>query len=233
MEMQQLSDIFSLFHNVESDILERFLSIANQEESESGEVIVDEESWGKAMYFVLSGWVKIESIYQDKNITVEIIGRGGFFGEEGIFSHNVNNVINSRVTTISNVELLVVSAQRFIQFLYQYTQIQNRLLGLTVSKVKEYQKYCQFYRQTMKVRLVTILISLAETYGEITEQGIKIYNFLCQDLADLAQLPPSECHEIMNKLEKKNLIEIDSKSNSIFLPNLKLLHHIIGKLGNS
>ena len=231
METQQLSDIFSLFHNINSDILERFLSIANQEKYESGEVIVDEESWGKAMYFVVSGWIKIENIYQEKNITLEIIGKGGFVGEEGILSNNT--IINSRVTTISNVDFLVVSAQRFIQFLYQYTPIQNRLLGLMVSRVKEYQTYCQFHRQAMKVRLATILISLAEKYGEIAEKGVKIYNFLCQDLADLAQLPPSECNEIMRKLERKKIIEIESQSNSLYLPNVKLLHHIIGKLGNN
>lgn len=230
METQQLSDIFSLFHNVNSDILERFLAIADQEKYESGEVIVDEESWGKAMYFVVSGWIKIENIDQEKNITLEIIGRGGFVGEEGILS---NETINSRVTAISHVELLIVSAQRFIQFLYQYPQIQNRLLGLTVSRVKEYQKYCQFHRQAMKVRLVTILINLAEKYGQMTEKGLTIYNFLRSDLADLAQLPASECNEIMHKLETKQLIEIESQSNTLYLPSLKLLHHIIGKLGNN
>ncbi len=230
METEQLSDIFSLFHNINTDILERLLSIANQEKYESEEVIVDEESWGKAIYFVISGWVKIESLYHETNITLEIIGKGGFFGEEGILS---NNVINSRVTTISNVELLTIPAQRFIQFLYQYTQIQNRLLILAVSKVTEYQKYCQFHRQPMKVRLVKILISLADKYGEITEKGTKIYNFLFKDLADLAQLSHSECRQIMNKLEKKNLIEIESQKNTLNLPNLKLLHHMIGKLGNN
>ena len=230
METQQLSDIFSLFHNVNSDILERFLAIADQEKYESGEVIVDEESWGKAMYFVVSGWIKIENIDQEKNITLEIIGRGGFVGEEGILS---NETINSRVTAISHVELLIVSAQRFIQFLYQYPQIQNRLLGLTVSRVKEYQKYCQFHRQAMKVRLATILINLAEKYGEVREEGIIIYNFAHKDLADLAQISSSECTQILKKLENKSLIKIEKKNNSLYIVNLKLLHHIIGKLGSN
>ena len=85
----------------------------------------------------------------------------------------------------------------------------------------------------MKVRLVTILINLAEKYGQMTEKGLTIYNFLRSDLADLAQLPASECNEIMHKLETKQLIEIESQSNTLYLPSLKLLHHIIGKLGNN
>jgi CRP-like cAMP-binding protein len=230
METQQLSDIFSLFHNIDLDILERFLSLASEEKYQSAQIIIDEESWGRAMYFIVSGWVKIETVSPERNITLEIIGKGGFFGEEGILS---NNTINSRVVSISPVELLTIPAQRFIQFLYQYTQIQNRLLGITVSKVQDYQKYCQFHRQAMKVRLATILINLAENYGEATEQGIKIYNLDHKDLADLAQLSSSECHQIMNKLEQKSLINIEKKSHSLYLLNLKLLHHIIGKLGNS
>ena len=230
METQQLSDIFSLFHNINSDILERFLSLANKEKYQSGEIIIDEESWGRAIFFVVSGWVKIENISSDSNITLEIIGKGGFFGEEGILS---TNSIHSRVMTISNVELLTVSAQRFLQFLYQYTQIQNRLLTLTVSKVKEYQTYCQFYRQAMKVRLATILINLAEKYGDVTEEGIRIYNLAHQDLADLAQLSASECAQMLKKLENKSLIKIEKKTESLYILNLKLLHHIIGKLGNN
>ena len=230
METQELSDIFSLFHNIDSDILERFLSLANQDKYKPGEIVIDQESWGRAMYLLVSGWVKIESVSPDSNITLEIIGKGGFFGEEGILS---NNTINSRVVSISHVELLTISAQRFIQFLYQYTQIQNRLLAITVIKVKEYQKYCQFHRQAMKVRLATILINLAEKYGQVTDQGIRIHNLEHEDLADLAQLSSSECTQIIKKLEHKSLIKIEKETDSLYLLNLKLLHHIIGKLGNN
>lgn len=230
METQHLSDTFSLFHNINTDILERFLSLANQEKYQSGEIIIDEENWGRAMFFVVSGWVKIENISSESKVTIEIIGKGGFFGEEGIL---MTNNINNQVIALSNVELLAVPAQRFLQFLYQYTQIQNRLLTITVRKVKEYQEYCQFYRQAMKVRLTNILINLAEKYGEVTEEGIKIYNFATQDLANLSQLSLSECSQMLTKLELKSLIKIEKKTESLYILNLKLLHHIIGKLGNN
>ena len=230
METQQLSDIFSLFHNIDDDILERLLSIVNEETYLSGEIIIDEESWGKAVYLIVSGWVKIETVNQEENITLEILGKGGFVGEEGILS---KGLINHRVTTISSVELLTITAQRFLQFLYQYTPIQNRLLTLTVNRVREYQTYCQLYRQTMKVRLVTVLITLANKYGQITEKGIRIYNFAPKDLANLAQLSPADSEQIMEKLANKNLIEVETETDSLYLPSLKSLHHIVGRLGIS
>jgi CRP/FNR family transcriptional regulator, cyclic AMP receptor protein len=228
METQQLSEHFSLFHKVNFDILERFLSLTNQEEYSLGDVIIDEENWGRAMYFIVSGWVKIETRTVENNFTMEIIGRGGFFGQEGILS---NQPANCRVVTLTAVKLLMIPAQRFLQFIYQYTSIQNRLLTITVAKVREYQKYCQFHRQAMKVRLAHILINLAEQYGEVTTQGMKIHNLPISDLADLAQLTPLDCEQILDKFTEKSLLIIDH--HHMYIPNLKPLNHIIGQLGNS
>lgn len=230
METQEFSDTFSLFHNLNTETLEWVLSMTDNESYSANEVIISEDDWGKAIYLIVSGWVKLENIYHhQESITVEVTGKGGLVGEAGILD-SVNT--NSRITCISDVELLSISAQRFLQILYRDTQIQNRLLKIMVKRVAEYQKYCQFHRQTPKVRLTTILISLADRYGKATEKGIKLFNFGRKDLADLAQLNLEELGYIVEKLETKGLLVIESETNSLFLPNIKQLHHIIGKLGN-
>ncbi len=229
METQEISDIFSLFHNLNTETLEWVVSMGDSDYYESGEVIIAEDDWGKAIYLIVSGWVKLENIYTEETVTVEIIGKGGCVGEAGILS-SLNG--NSRVVAISAVEVLTISAQRFLQILFRDSQIQNRFLKLMVSRVTEYQKYCQFHRQTGKVRLATVLISLADKYGEVTEKGIKLYDFFLQDLANLAQLSLEECGQIMSKLENKGLICIKSDTQSLYISNIKQLHHIIGKLGN-
>ena len=103
---------------------------------------------------------------------------------------------------ISEVEVLTISAQRFIQILFRDSQIQNRLLKATINRVIECQKDHQFHRQTAKVRLATVLISLVDKYGISSENGTKIYNFLLKDLADLALLTVNECTKIMAKFAK-------------------------------
>jgi CRP-like cAMP-binding protein len=229
METQELSELFSLFHNLSHETLEWLLPMTENEYYDSEQVIISEDNWGKSIYFIISGWLKVQNFYQDEVITVEIIGKGGFVGEAGILG-NLN--FKSNVVAISEVEVLTISAQRFIQILFRDSQIQNRLLRATINRVIEYQKYHQFYRQTGKVRLATILISLADKYGTSSEHGLKIYNFLFKDLADLAQLTVTECSKIMTKFEEKGLIIIDLKSNCLYLANIKQIHHIIGQLGN-
>lgn len=229
METQEISELFSLFHNLNTETIEWIVSMAQEDNYDSQEVIIAEDDWGKAVYFIVSGWVRLETIYSQETVTIEIIGKGGSIGESGILD-GVNN--NTRVVAMSKVEVLTVSAQRFIQILFRDSQIQNRFLKLMVSRVTEYQKYCQFYRQTGKVRLATILISLADKYGKLTEKGIQLYNFPPQNLADLAQLNIEECSQIIHKFKNKNLINLEANSQNLYLPNIKQLHHIIGKLGN-
>lgn len=229
METQEISELFSLFHNLNIETIEWVTSMAQEDNYDSEEVIIAEDDWGKAVYFIVSGWVRLETIHSQEVVTIEIIGKGGSIGESGILD-GVNN--NSRVVALSKVEVLTVSAQRFIQILFRDSQIQNRFLKLMVSRVAEYQKYCQFYRQTGKVRLATILISLADKYGILTEKGIQLHNFSPQNLADLAQLNIEECKQIIDKFKNKNLINIEANYQNLYLPNIKQLHHIIGKLGN-
>jgi CRP/FNR family transcriptional regulator, cyclic AMP receptor protein len=229
MDTQEISDLFPLFHNLNTETLEWILSMGESDNYESEEVIIAENDWGKAIYLIVSGWVKLENIYTEETLTAEIIGKGGCIGEAGILS-NISG--NSRVVAISDVEVFTISAQRFLQILFRDSQIQNRFLKLMVSRVTEYQKYCQFHRQTGKVRLATVLISLADKYGEVTEKGIKLYHFRSQDLADLAQLSLEEYDQIMNKLSDKGLMSIKPNSRTFYVSNIKQLHHIIGKLGN-
>ena len=150
-------------------------------------------------------------------------------GEVGIL-HQISSP--SSVVALSPVKIVTISAQRFIQTLFRDPQIQHRLLRLMVSRLLECQEHCRIYRQPAKVKMATVLISLADKYGEITEVGTEIYNVPLQDLADLAQLHLEECSSIMANLEKKGLIIIDPAYQTLCLTNLKQLNHIIGKLGN-
>ncbi len=229
METQELGELFSLFHNLSDETLEWLLPMTENEFYDSEQVIISEDGWGSAIYLIISGWIKVQNFYQDEVVTVEIIGRGGFVGEAGILG-NLN--FKSKVVAISEVEVLTISAQRFIQILFRDSQIQNRLLKATINRVIECQKDHQFHRQTAKVRLATVLISLVDKYGISSENGTKIYNFLLKDLADLALLTVNECTKIMAKFAEKGLVIIDLESNYLYIPNIKQIHHIIGKLGN-
>ncbi len=229
METQEFAEHFPLFHNLNNETVEWLLSLVEKEIYGIGETIIAQDDWGSGFHLIESGWVKVQHFYIGKPITIEIIGKGGFVGEVGILGQNN---FNSQVIAISNVQLLTISAQRFIQVLFRDAQIQNRLLKIMVNRVTEYQKSSRFHHQPTKVRLVTVLISLADKYGKVTENGTEIYSLDIQDLADLALLCVEECHQIIEKLEDKNLIKFNPNDECLILTNIKQLHHIIGQLGN-
>lgn len=39
-----------------------------------------EDAWGNAVYFIVSGWVKVRRISGDDSVALTILGRGDFFG---------------------------------------------------------------------------------------------------------------------------------------------------------
>jgi CRP-like cAMP-binding protein len=227
METEELSEIFSLFNNLNSKTLDYINSLTETEEYGKNEVILGEEDWGSAVYFIVSGWVKIQSNYQEQQLTTEIIGKGGFFGEIAIIEQLL---FPASVVSLSAVKLITISAQKFIQLLFCEPQIQHRLLKLTIRHLQSYQYFHLLAKHSPKVKIATVLMELADKYGIITEKGIEIYNISEQDLADLAQIQVEESSYILAKFQNKDLIEIDTKRQVLSLTNPKQINHILGKL---
>jgi CRP-like cAMP-binding protein len=227
MEIQELSEIFSLFSNLNSKTLEYIYSLIKTEEYEKNEVVISEDSWGGSVYFIVSGWVQIKSSYYQKKITTEIIGKGGFFGEIAILDQLR---FPASVITLSPVKFITISAQRFIQLLFCEPQIQYRLLKLTINRFQAAKNLYLLQKHSAKVKIATILMQIAYQYGNVTEYGTEIYNISAQDLADLVQIHPEESSYILAKFQNKDLIKIDVKRQILCLNNIKKLQHILGKL---
>ncbi|ELR99380.1 Crp/Fnr family transcriptional regulator [Gloeocapsa sp. PCC 73106] len=224
METRAFSELFPLFNTASPETLEWLLSIATEEEYAEKTTIVTEDSWGKAFFLIVSGWVKIQRQIDDHKITQEILGRGDFFGEVAILDDSPRG---TSVIAISHVELLTISAQRFIQTLLKEPQVQHKLLQSTVHRLHKLQN--RFYRrmQPPVSRLSKVLVSLAENYGQPTEQGIEIYQISEKDLADVAETTLAETINILENIQTKGLLIIDAEQQTICLTNPKQLIHLI------
>jgi CRP-like cAMP-binding protein len=223
MESQAFSELFPLFNNASLETLEWLLSIAVEEDYSSEQVILKEDAWGKAVYLIISGWVKIQRLHGDKEITTEILGRGDLFGEMAILEESPRS---TEVKAISEVTLLNIPAQRFIQILFKEPQVQHRLLQLMVQRVRQLEKRLQQKHYPSSVRLIKLLVYLAEKYGQPTEQGTEIYHIPESNLADLADLSVAEVKNVLEKLENKGLIEINPSLETLCLTNPKQLVHL-------
>jgi CRP-like cAMP-binding protein len=226
MDIQAASQIFPLFKSANPQNLSWLLSIATTEEHTKDDVILKVDEWGKAVYFIVSGWVKIQYLYSEKPITQAILSKGELFGEMAILDRSPEKLA---VVALTSVHLLSISAQRFIQALSKDNKLQQRLLQLTVRKLRKLSSYLQLQHQPPAVRIIKILVSLAENYGQSDDKGTLIYKIPEVDLADLSDLNVDEIKKIIDNLQSNGWLKIDYCGQTIWLSNLQQLTHLAGK----
>src|SRR5919199_6630286 len=185
MKTEAFSELFPLFKGANPETLGGLLSNAVKHEYPPGRAVVMEDSWGNAIYFVVSGWVKVRRLSNDRAVSMAILGRGAFFGEMAILDESPRS---NDVLALSPVRLLSVTAQRFIQTLFKDPQLHHRMLQLMVRRLRQTNLRFQRRHQPPAVKLVSTLVSLAESYGKPTPMGMQIFNIPNKDLADITDI---------------------------------------------
>ena len=227
MQTEAFSELFPLFSAANPETLEWLISTADQREYPANRAVLMEDAWGNAVYFLVSGWVKVRRLSGDSTVTLAILGRGDFFGEMAILDESPRS---TDVIALSPVKLLSVSAKRFIQTLFKDAQLHHRMLQLMVRRLRMTNFRFQLRNRPPAVKLANTLISLAQNYGQRTDRGIEIYSIPFQDLADVADINLAETTKIMQKLREKGWIKIDPDRQTMHLINLKPLTQLAGHL---
>lgn len=220
MEPQEISEIFSLFNPADPETLEWLLSVAEEKTYAAGDLLVAEDDWGKAVSLIVSGWVKIQYQFGDRGQALDILGKGDYFGVVAILDESLRS---TEAIALSEVHLLSISAQRFLQMLFKDPALQHRMLQLTVKKNRLFYRRLQLTHQSPIQKLIKTLSYFAEHYGITTEKGTEIFNINGQDLADLADISAENCQQILLKLQSKGWLELHGAE--MILTNLKQLHH--------
>ncbi len=223
-----LSELFPLFNAARPEVLEWLESVSEIEEYGSDEVIIAEDSWGKDVYFIVSGWIKIRYSIGEQQLSLEILSTGESFGALAVLEESLRY---TEAVSISDVKLVSLSAQRFLQLLYKDPQIQQRMLQLTIRRIRQLYRRLQWQHQPAKVRFVKTLLSLSDNYGTILDEGRAIYNLPPQDLADMASISLEETTTILEKLIAKGWLEIHPSESVLCITNPKQLHHFAKQLG--
>jgi len=227
MHTKAFSELFPLFNTANPETLEWLLSVGVEHEYPAGRAVLMEDAWGNAVYFIMSGWVKVRRLYGENAVTLAILGRGDFFGEMAILDESPRS---TDVVALSSVTLLSVSAQRFIQTLFKDPQLHHRMLQLMVRRLRQTNVRFQRRHQPPAIKLANTLVNLADNYGQVGEKGTEIYNIPYKDLADVTDISVEDTAKIMKKLDSKGWIKVDSQDQTLCLINLKQLTHLAGRL---
>ncbi len=227
MHTKAFSELFPLFNTANPETLEWLLSVGVEHEYPTGRAVLMEDAWGNAVYFIMSGWVKVRRLYGDNAVTLAILGRGDFFGEMAILDESPRS---TDVVALSSVKLLSVSAQRFIQTLFKDPQLHHRMLQLMVRRLRQTNVRFQRRHQPPAIKLANTLVNLAENYGQVGEKGTEIYNIPYKDLAEVTDISVEDTAKIMKKLESKGWTDVEPQDQKLCLINLKQLTHLAGRL---
>ncbi|MBK1986509.1 Crp/Fnr family transcriptional regulator [Sphaerospermopsis aphanizomenoides BCCUSP55] len=227
MQTEVFSDLFPLLSTANPQTLEWLLNVAVEHEYPSGRAVLMEDAWGNAVYFLISGWVKVRRTNGDNSVTIAILGRGDFFGEMAVLDESPRS---TDVIALSAVQLLTVSRERFIQILFKDPQLHHRMLQLMVRRVRQINIRLQMRSSPPAVKLAHTLVSLSDNYGQESNQGKEIFYIPFKDLAEVTEISLDETTKIMEKLHEKGWIKIDPAHNSIYILNHKQLENLANKI---
>lgn len=227
MQIKAFSELFSLFNTATPETLEWLLSVSVEHEYPAGRAVLMEDAWGNAVYFIASGWIKVRRLYGENAVTLAILGKGDFFGEMAILDESPRS---TDVVALSPVNLISISAQRFIQTLFKDPQLHHRMLQLMVRRLRMTNLRFQLHNQPPAVKLANTLVNLAESYGKSTPKGTEILNIPYKDLADVTDISVEDTAKIMHKLENKGWIKVEQQEQILCVINLKQLTHLAGQV---
>lgn len=103
------------------------------------------------------------------------------------------------------------------------------MLQLMVRRLRQTNVRIQRRNQPPAVKLANTLIGLAENYGQLTSAGTQIFNIPHKDLADITDISVEDTAKIMEKLDSKGWIKVDSVHQVLCLSNIRQLTHLASR----
>jgi hypothetical protein len=227
MESDSVGELFPLFSTALPETIESFLSVSEKQNYAPKTLLIDKEDWGKEVVFIVSGWVNVCALSREQEITLDILADGDYFGEIAVLD---DFPPFTRVIALSDVQLLKISAQRFLQMVLKDPQLQHRILQITIQKVRHLYRRLKSSSQSPERILIKTLMDLAKKYGRTTNQGIEIFKVPTQCFASMIGVEVIEIETMLIKLHQNKLLEINNDNQTLSLPSLKQLQHFSKQL---
>jgi CRP-like cAMP-binding protein len=216
--MQAWAELFPLFSATSAEVLAELQSQATERDFAAGRAVLMEDAWGNAVYFVMSGWLKVRSIVANQeSTTLAILGRGSFFGEMAVLDELPRS---TDVVSYTEVRVLSLTAGVFTELLMKDGQTALQMLKLMAQRVRRANQYSQLRSQVPAVRVANVLVELALSYGA------QLFLLPPKDMADLAHTGVEEVTKILEKLGDRQWLVIDQEQQTLTLTNLKQLNQL-------
>ena len=223
-ELDQLISVVPFFRDLPQDSSKRATANLVTRLHPANRVIVLENDWGGAVYFILEGWLKIRTYNSEgKEITLNVIGNGEVFGEMAVLDEVPRS---TDVITLTQAKVCSIPAQDFLHLLNTEPQAGILLSRLITKRLRQINRRLCARESDSLSRIVDTLLFLAEGQGKKQDNTIVIPNLPHRELSSISGLARETVTRSLIKLEKKGLIKRELKN--LIILDLHGLENLIG-----
>ncbi len=104
---EDISGAFPLFDAIDKDILKSCLAAAQPVTCKKDELIIDHGAEPVNLYLVLSGGVSLYLLHNGKDVLLDTVARGGYFGDIGLFNKKA-----PRLKAVANDDVTIITLPR-------------------------------------------------------------------------------------------------------------------------
>ena len=215
MEVQLLRR-FPLFADLNEDELEVVGRTIVLRKFRKNNLIIFEDDVGNSLFVIKNGRVKISHIsHEGGEAILAILGPGDFFGELSVIDGLGRS---ASVTSIDDVELLMLRRNDFIELLERIPKVAITLLKELAGRIRKSDSHIRSLSLLdAKGRVASTLIRLAEDIGKFKEGKVVIEELpLQRDLASIAGTSRETISRVLKKFEEEGQCKVE---HSVFIFN--------------
>lgn len=165
--------------------------------------IIFEDDVGNSLFVIKAGRVKISHISAEGDEAIlAILGPGDFFGELSVIDGHGRS---ASVTSIDDVELLMLFRNDFLEILSKIPKIAITLLKELAGRIRKSDNHIRSLSLLdARGRVATTLIRLAEDIGKVKSGKVAIEELpLQRDLASIAGTSRETISRVIKKFEEE------------------------------
>jgi CRP-like cAMP-binding protein len=159
---------FPLFHDVEEEVVRRFLGVGFRFQYEAGTPLISAKDVGETFFMIMQGTAKLVLLNsRAEELNVTLFKAGDFFGELSMLEPQTARSAN--VIAVSEIDVVTLQKKDFLKMMNQYPALSlnlARVLGQRLRTMNE--------RMTTE-RLTDELSKVAQTFLHLAKKG-RVFN---------------------------------------------------------
>ncbi|HVU47523.1 MAG TPA: Crp/Fnr family transcriptional regulator [Terracidiphilus sp.] len=205
----------SLFSNLSSEELRLLAAHAVRKSYAQGELLFSEGDACKGLHIIVSGKLRIfKSSASGREQVLAVEGPGGSVAELPVFD---GAPYPASVSAVENSQILFISRSDFRGFCLAHPEVALKMLAVVGARLRRLVGIIEELSfTTVRQRLASVLVRLAQTEGKRTEQGIEIqlpgtHQELAHQLGTVRELVSRN----LMRLQAEGLVQVEARNISV------------------